>query len=1576
MTTNYLLGPLPSDQAHRWRGDRDAGHCIAFNVHSDLDLTIDLTDSWEDICRRLPAGWRPDFIALNLGYRAIPPGLWSAPVPLVGLAIDWNLLWHQYRRALRRCELVLTDLPGVDLLGREGFRHVRPANLFGCDASWLDGPWPDGPRDIDMLFVGNLQPAVQRERLSWLGRLSRLAGRWKVVIATGIFGEEYRSLMGRARIVFNRSIRGECNMRAMEAAAAGALLFQEADNCEVAAYFRHRHECIRYDDDNLEARLEHYLTHEEERRAIADAARECVRNWSFPALWQRALAAVTKDWPELTQRAADRSQPDAEEQLLGRVWEALSCADGGDPRLVEDLEHAVVVRPGSAALYNALALARALRGPSPANIVDDFGRAIAAEPLHVVAALNRAAVLINLGDREAATHVAREALRVLDRSETLPPAVLDAPSYPPGFDTMRVEWERAAWENAGKPMSEARAKHDLLRWRAHSLLADMTGDLAHYREAALARPDLAATRAALGCALGRAGRPAEAVPHFRRALTNNPFDNQAARALYQALSETGDCVGQDRLAADRRLLATAALGIVPVEPWFEETTNGQSAVSDEATPPADSVGGPPARFQTLTLDEFHHRYGNTDSSRAIHSFTPPQDTHVVVALLAHACPRRVLEIGTASGHMTANLSAWTPDEATIFTLGTTAELGVPTTPQQRYEDPPRAAFGRHAGHFGKAHKVQFITADSLSYHFDQLGLLDFVFIDGAHDFEHVQSDTLKAYQQLSPGGYLVWHDYESLVDWVEVRPALEAIDFAETVVHVAGTGVAFLQKGIGVRAPQVVSTLDKRREVISAPPACDRPLAIVWEGVQDEVQSLAPVNRQFCRRLIERGHEVSLRPLNFPAELGVPKLPAPPELAARFGTPLGRSCDVHVRHAWPPDFTPPPAGHFVLIQPWEYGSLPRAWVQPFLEQVDEVWAYTHAVRDCYIESGIPADRVHVVPLGVDVERFRPGLAPFPLKTQRRFKFLFVGGTIRRKGFDVLLAAYTQAFTAADDVCLVVKDMGAGSFYRGQTAEGEVARLRATPGAPEIEYLNQSLTEGDLARLYAACDCLVLPYRGEGFGLPIAEAMACGLSVVVTGLGAALDYCDDSRAYLIPAEKRALAEERVGDWPTVGPPWLAEPDGEALAAMLRHIAAHPEEARAKGAAASAFVRAHLTWEHAADRMEIRLKQLRRRPVRRHSVAVKRRMRVSLCMIVKNEEHNLPDCLVSVGDLVDEIILVDTGSTDRTKEVARQFRARVFDFAWVDSFAAARNESLRHATGDFVFWMDADDRLDADNRARLRSLFRGLPDANVAFVMKCLCLPDPETRTATVVDHVRLFRNDPELRWEYRVHEQILPALRRRGADVRWSDVVIRHAGYQDPALRRRKLQRDLRLLHLERAEKPEDPFVLFNLGSIAQELGQFREAVSFLQRSLELSHPRDSIVRKLYALLAQCHRHLGQNGLALAACRKGRECYPDDVELLFQEGLALRERGERTGARACWLALLQPQRHDHFASVDTGLTGYKVRHNLAQIELEEGRLAEAERHWRAALAEQPGFVPARVGLAEVQARRIQSRARGA
>ena len=396
---------------------------------------------------------------------------------------------------------------------------------------------------------------------------------------------------------------------------------------------------------------------------------------------------------------------------------------------------------------------------------------------------------------------------------------------------------------------------------------------------------------------------------------------------------------------------------------------------------------------------------------------------------------------------------------------------------------------------------------------------------------------------------------------------------------------------------------------------------ILWEGSQFVNHSLALVNRELCIVLAQSDKcELSLIPYK-QHQFGVE---ADPErfglIAERLNKPLSRSTDFHIRHQWPPKFEPPEEGYWILMQPWEYGSMPKEWLPHLRDQIDEVWVYSNYNRDCYIQDGLDPDKVAVVPLSVDHTRFHPNALPLPLiaeRTDKSFKFLFVGGTIWRKGIDVLLNAYTQAFTREDDVCLIIKDIGQNSFYAGQTAYDLIKELQSEPNAPQIIHLTKMLPQEEMPQLYAACDCLVHPYRGEGFCLPVAEAMATGKPVIVTKGGACDDFCGnpdtrdvvscaktkscvvvcgktkssvgvctDDTVYWISASRVEIkAQEK-----TVNQAWVLEPDLEALVAQMRHVAANPGEAKTRGKQASEYIRQTLSWEKSAELILERLAAL--------------------------------------------------------------------------------------------------------------------------------------------------------------------------------------------------------------------------------------------------------------------------------------------------------------------------------------------------------------------------------------------------
>jgi glycosyltransferase involved in cell wall biosynthesis/Flp pilus assembly protein TadD len=1227
MPRRYLFGPVtPASADRNLRRQRQAGHCLTFGYATagggSLDLTVSPADSWDEIAARLPGGWSPDYLVLDLAHTTVPRGVWAAPLPRVGLAREWPWLWHGYRHLVPACDLVLTDPRGAELLARAGVSHARAARLGGCPRALLEAGPSDGPRDLDILVLGDLHPALQGNGLSGLTRLARLGDRWRVAIRPGASGEALDDLLRRARIVLDTGLPGLWDPRSLAAAASGALLFQEAGGRPADTAALDLPECVPYTADDLERLLEQYLTREAERRALAEAARARVSRFGCEDVWDEATGLIERDWAVITERA-NRREPGGD-TLRARCWQALSTAGPPDRSLVQDLASYLREHPESAAAHNALGLLTALpahgagpgAGPRSLRAAGCFHRAVECNPAHATARLNLAQALVEAGRTDEATEQARQALALL---EQLPPDELhglDEGPFPPGFDLFRAEWERAAWANAGRPGAEARAKRDLLRWRLYTLLGELTDDLPCRYDAVLARPDLAVSRAALGCALARCGRLSQAVTHLRQAVADDPFDQDAARALFQALGDVGDAAGQAALAHDRRLLARAAPATVPVEPWFAEA------------PPA---AGELASLLILCCNEAD--YTRRCLASVLRHTRPPYELVLVDNGSTDATPALLEEFRTRPG----------PERVTVIRNAT--NVGFPAGCNQALAQ----ARGRY---------LVFLNNDTI-----------------------VTAGWLE--------GLIIW----ALHDWPSVGMVGAVTNYS--------------------RPPQLV--------------------ACAYADPSEDTQGLD----DFAAR---RRQEYAGR------ALAVERLSGFCLLARR--EVLGR-----------------------------VGGFDEGYGLGFFDDDD---------------------------LSVRVRQ--AGLR------------LLVGSDVFVHHFG------SRTFT------------GLGVDYRRQLKEN-FARFRAKWG----------------------------PEQCAGYRFPGAEASE----------------------------------------PFVDPPATVVPAPRGT-----------------------------------------------------------RPRVSLCLIVKNEEANLPACLASAADLVDEVVVVDTGSTDRTRELAAQHGARVVDFPWCDSFAAARNESLRHATGVWIFWMDADDRLDEDNRARLRALFAGLDDANIAYSMKCACLPDPVSGATTVVDHVRLFRNHPDIRWRYRVHEQILPAIRQAGGDVRWADVVIHHVGYQDPALRRRKLDRDLRLLDLENAEHPDEPFTLFNLASVYQELGRPADALPLLVRSLERSHPSDSIVRKLYALVAHCHRQLGQPGEALAACRAGREYYPDDAELLFQEGMGRREQGDLAGAEACLVRLVHGDEGPHFASVEAGLRGYKARHHLAAVYHQRGRRAEAEAEWRRVLDEQPDFAPAWLGIGEL------------
>jgi glycosyltransferase involved in cell wall biosynthesis/FMN phosphatase YigB (HAD superfamily) len=752
----------------------------------------------------------------------------------------------------------------------------------------------------------------------------------------------------------------------------------------------------------------------------------------------------------------------------------------------------------------------------------------------------------------------------------------------------------------------------------------------------------------------------------------------------------------------------------------------------------------------------------------------------------------------------------------------------------------------------------------------------------------------------------------------------------------------------------------------SGSPSADVP--VDWVGTFLDHGSLSHVNRELTAALqSQRGIQLR-RVATTPPQARTAG--AWQDLARSIQSQPSEKAIVSVRHAWPPDWQRPAQGALVVMQPWEFGILPESWVHD-LRRADECWVYTECVRRMYLDSGVPSHKVHVVPLGIDPGRFRPEAQPKALNTTKRFRFLFVGGTIHRKGPDVLLKAYLEAFTASDDVCLVIKDFGGKGVYEGQTFEARIRAAQAQPNAPEILHLDTELSPEELPGLYTACHCLVHPYRGEGFGLPVLEAMACGLPVIVTAGGATDDFATPDLARLIPSTRSQIGTQ-VGPFTLAQTGWLLEPSQESVASEMRRAYDEPAEARALGQKASAHVRLNWTWDRAAALAAVRIHHLAQTLEQERSRTAARRGRASapivlpdcarlgrldearallkqnhlaeawasaisalqerpfhpegvlllgeiagaageparprqlleraarmaprwkpaqqalrshrpakgparvplsdipehlrsghsprltVCLITRNEESFLDAALASVKGLASQIVVVDTGSTDRTIEIARSHGAEVHALPWNDDFSAARNAALSYARGDWVLVLDADEELPPAQHEALREHMR---DASaIAFRIPILDVGHEDEGCHHVP---RLFRNAPGLFYVGRIHEQVFSSVEVRraewGLENRIGKTQLLHHGYQKEVVRSRdKTARNLRLLQMAVDDYPEDANLVMNLGletirsgRLGAGLDHYFEAFQFLS-----SQPSARIVPELREnLLTQLPSHL-------------------------------------------------------------------------------------------------------------------------
>lgn len=266
----------------------------------------------------------------------------------------------------------------------------------------------------------------------------------------------------------------------------------------------------------------------------------------------------------------------------------------------------------------------------------------------------------------------------------------------------------------------------------------------------------------------------------------------------------------------------------------------------------------------------------------------------------------------------------------------------------------------------------------------------------------------------------------------------------------------------------------------------------------------------------------------------------------------------------------------------EVDGFPREWVRQ-ANGMDEVWVPSRFNRDGFVASGVRRP-VHVVPLGVNPDYFHPGIAGYP-HPQGDFVFLSVFEWGERKEPWLLLRAFVDTFRPDEPVRLVCKVLNRDSKV---SLKREIRRLALGPTGERISWLfNHEFPHYQLGSLYRSADCFVSASRGEGWNMPLMEAMACGLPAIATDWGAHTEFLHAGIGYPLRVRGTVPAEAKCPYYR--GLSW-ADPDPEHLRHLLRHVFEQRDEAREKGDAAAREMAAGWTWDHTAERIEARLAAL--------------------------------------------------------------------------------------------------------------------------------------------------------------------------------------------------------------------------------------------------------------------------------------------------------------------------------------------------------------------------------------------------
>lgn len=318
-------------------------------------------------------------------------------------------------------------------------------------------------------------------------------------------------------------------------------------------------------------------------------------------------------------------------------------------------------------------------------------------------------------------------------------------------------------------------------------------------------------------------------------------------------------------------------------------------------------------------------------------------------------------------------------------------------------------------------------------------------------------------------------------------------------------------------------------------------------------------------------------------------------------------------------------------------------------------------------------------------------------------------------------------------------------------------------------------------------------------------------------------------------------------------------------------------------------------------------------------------LSLCMIVKNEEENLKVCLSKIVDFVEEIIIIDTGSTDNTKNIALEFTDKIYDFKWCEDFSKARNFSISKASKDWILVLDADEFITDFYRYSVDEFIRNSSNKNKVGRLEIINIMEDLSSNKKDVERVSRLFNRNHFHYEGIIHEQIV-ALNGEIYETEMVDITVEHVGYTKEVLNKTdKLKRNMELLELAVKNDSEDPYIYFQLGKSYYMQKEYNNAVLYFEKALSFELDfRLEYVENLVETYGYSLINSGRysEALILENCF---DAYSKAPDFHFLMGLIYMNNAKFTQAVDCFLECTKFP----YAKVE-GITTYSSCYNIGVI----------------------------------------------